>query len=148
GLVETIARAVHHAHERGILHRDLKPSNILLDESGRPHVADFGLAKWFDPGAGAASASTVVGTPSYIAPEQARGDPVLTTAGDVYGLGTILYELLTGRPPFRAETAVATLWQVRELPPRPPRQADPRVPADLEAVCLKCLDKEPSRRYP
>jgi serine/threonine-protein kinase len=146
-LVETIARAVHHAHQRGILHRDLKPSNILLDEQGRPHVADFGLAKQFDPEAGASSPSGVVGTPSYMAPEQILGDKAVTTATDVYGLGAILYELLTGRPPFRAETELATLLQVRDCPPRRPTQHNPRVPADLEAVCLKCLEKDPAHRY-
>jgi tetratricopeptide (TPR) repeat protein len=145
--VETIARAVHHSHQRGVLHRDLKPSNILLDEAGQPHVADFGLAKQFDPTAGATMPSQIVGTPAYISPEQARGDELVTTASDVYGLGTILYELLTGEPPFQAETALATLWQVMERAPRPPRLVNPRVQADLETICLKCLEKEPARRY-
>jgi serine/threonine-protein kinase len=145
-LVETVARAVHHAHQRGVLHRDLKPSNILLDESGQPHVADFGLAKRFDPGA-AALPSGIVGTPSYIAPEQARANQPVTTASDVYGLGAILYELLTGEPPFRGETEWMTLLQVVECPPRPPRLINPSVPADLETVCLKCLEKDPAQRY-
>ncbi|HVK18730.1 MAG TPA: protein kinase [Fimbriiglobus sp.] len=147
GLVETVARAVHHAHQRGILHRDLKPSNILLDETGNPHVADFGLAKRFDPNAGGTLASTIVGTPSYIAPEQARGERVVTTASDIYGLGAILYELLTGEPPFQGESALATLLAVVDRPPRSPRLANPRVPHDLETICLKCLEKEPARRY-
>jgi WD40 repeat protein len=146
-LVEAVARAVHHAHQRGVLHRDLKPSNILLDESGQPHVADFGLAKRFDPVAGVTLGSGTVGTPSYIAPEQARGNRAVTTAGDIYGLGAVLYELLTGEPPFRADTALATLLQVVEDPPPRPSLRNPRVPADLETICLKCLEKEPSRRY-
>src|SRR5262249_23990962 len=107
-LVEVIARAVHHAHQRGVLHRDLKPSNILPDEHGQPPVADFGLAKQFDPAAGITPPSATVGTPAYIAPEQAQGEQV-TTATDVYGLGAILYELLTGEAPFRADTPLATL---------------------------------------
>ncbi|MCI0684652.1 MAG: serine/threonine protein kinase [Gemmataceae bacterium] len=153
-LVETIARAVHHAHQRGILHRDLKPSNILLDEDGQPHVVDFGLAARFNSGFNSgfdsndgATGSEVVGTPSYIAPEQALRKQAITPASDVYGLGTILYELLTGERPFVGETTVATLLQVLERPPRPPRQRNPRVPADLEAICLKCLEKAPRRRY-
>src|SRR5262249_32854279 len=146
-LVEIIGRAIHHAHQRGILHRDLKPSNILLDESGQPHIADFGLAKRFDPAAGATLGWGVGAPPAYIAPEQAQGRQAVTTATDVYGLGTILYELLTGEPPFKGETALATMIEVMEKPPRRPSQINPRVPSDLEVICLKCLEKEPSRRY-
>jgi eukaryotic-like serine/threonine-protein kinase len=146
-LAETIARAVHHAHQRGVLHRDLKPSNILLDDAGQPHVADFGLAKRFDPDAGAAPVSTIVGTPCYMAPEQAHRRQAVTTASDVYGLGAILYELLTGQPPFQAETALGTLALAAERSPRRPARCNPGVPADLETICLKCLEKEPARRY-
>ncbi|HVK13791.1 MAG TPA: serine/threonine-protein kinase, partial [Gemmataceae bacterium] len=147
-LVETIARAVHHAHQRGVLHRDLKPSNILLDDAGRPHIADFGLAKRFDPGVGASLESQVVGTPGYLAPEQARGNELVTTATDVYGAGALLYELLTGRAPFLGDTPLATLAAVVRDAPRPPRAVNAAVGPDLELVCLKCLEKDPARRYP
>jgi serine/threonine-protein kinase len=144
-LVAQIARAVHHAHQRGILHRDLKPGNILLDEKGEPHVADFGLARRLDADASAGSA--LLGTPAYMAPEQARGDRALTTAVDVYGLGAILYEMLTGRPPFQAETLGEMFDKVLKQPVvRPGQSAD--VPADLEAICLHCLGKGPADRYP
>lgn len=146
-LVEDVARAIHHAHQRGVLHRDLKPSNILLDDSGHPHVTDFGLAKRLDPEVVATRGSGIVGTPAYIAPEQARNSQSVTTASDVYGLGAVLYELLTGEPPFQADNPLATLLQVLESPPQRPSQRNARIPSDLEIICLKCLEKEPSKRY-
>ncbi len=145
-LVVTVARAVHHAHQRGVLHRDLKPGNILLDAQGQPHVTDFGLARPVEGGQHTRTGS-ILGTPSYMPPEQARAEKVLTTGVDVYSLGAILYELLTGRPPFRAETPLDTILQVLERDPVPPRQVKPGIDGDLETICLKCLDKDPQRRY-
>jgi WD40 repeat protein/predicted Ser/Thr protein kinase len=147
-LVETVARAAHAAHQRGIVHRDLKPANILLTADGVPKIADFGLAKRLDVPADQTQPGLILGTPSYMAPEQAQGHSHdLGPAADVYALGTILYELLTGRPPFQAATVLVLLEQVRAQEPVPPTRLQPRLPRDLETVCLKCLEKETHRRY-
>jgi WD40 repeat protein/tetratricopeptide (TPR) repeat protein len=146
-LMAQVARAVDYAHRRGILHRDLKPANVLLDAEGQPLVTDFGLARRLDE-TGSMVAGAFEGTAAYAAPEQVRAEPgSVTTAADVYGLGAILYELLTGRPPFRGANDVETLVDVLTLDPVPPRQLDRRLSRDLETICLKCLAKEPARRY-
>src|SRR5439155_5388209 len=151
-LVALISRAVDHAHQHGILHRDLKPSNVLIDADDQPVVTDFGLAKRTrgEPGASATGDLTatgaIVGTPNYMAPEQAAGDAV-GPASDVYSLGAILYELLTGRPPFQAASAVNVLLLVRSEEAVRPRLLNPGIPTDLELICLKCLENRPEHRY-
>jgi serine/threonine-protein kinase len=149
GLVETLARAVQHAHERGVVHRDLKPANVLLDSRGEPKITDFGLAKLVAGDSGQTDSGALVGTPSYMAPEQVEGVPsAIGPSADVYALGAILYETLTGRPPFRAESPMATMLQVRGAEIVPPRKLRPNLPRDLETICLKSLEKDPLRRYP
>jgi hypothetical protein len=147
-LLEALAQAMHLAHSRGIVHRDLKPGNVLLAEDGTPKISDFGLAKKLDEDSGQTQAGQVLGTPSYMAPEQAEGRTHrVGPPADVWALGAILYECLTGRPPFLGETALETLLQVRSQDPQPPHVRNPAVPRDLEVICLKCLHKEPEKRY-
>jgi len=155
-IVSTIGKAVQCAHKSGLLHRDLKPSNVIFDRSGVPHVSDFGLAKVFDPGSGSAEklnhpatiSGTILGTPSYMAPEQvSRAYGETGPASDVYSLGAILYEMLAGRPPFRAATPMETLLLVLDQEPVRPAILAPNINADLELICLKCLQKRPEMRY-
>jgi thiol-disulfide isomerase/thioredoxin len=146
-LIATVARAVDHAHQRGVLHRDLKPGNILLDSEGQPHITDFGLAKDLGAKNSDTQSGAIVGTPSYMAPEQAAARKDLSTAVDVYALGAILFDLLTGRPPFHADTPLETVMQVLEHDPPRPRSLNAAIDADLETICLKCLEKDPARRY-
>lgn len=147
-LIATVSRAIHSAHQRGILHRDLKPSNILIDHDLEPHVTDFGLAKQIESAQALTLSGQIVGTPHYMAPEQAEGGKTaLTTASDLYSLGAVLYELLCGQPPFQADTVLETLRRAREEAVPLPRAQDSGIPRDLETIVLKCLRKEPGERY-
>ena len=147
-LTAKVARTVHYAHEHGVLHRDIKPGNILLDKNGEPHLTDFGLARL--PGAQSSITRTidVLGTPSYMAPEQAAGETTkLSKTTDVYGLGAVLYQLLTGQPPFVGGTTYETIRLLWDTEPRPPRSVNPKIDRELSTICLKCLEKDPKHRY-
>jgi serine/threonine protein kinase/WD40 repeat protein len=146
--VIAVAHAVHYAHERGILHRDIKPGNILVDHQGWPFLTDFGLAKWAEHLSSLTGSRCAMGTPQYAPPEQLDGNSHrVTTASDVYSLGAVLYELLTGRPPFAGPSAVSTARQVLDAEPRPPGLLNPNIDCDLSTICLACLQKDPARRY-
>src|SRR5215831_15599280 len=147
-LIAKVARTVHYAHEHGILHRDIKPGNILLDKNGEPHLTDFGLARLVEAESTVTGTLEVLGTPSYMAPEQAAGETTkLGRATDVYGLGAVLYQLLTGQPPFAGGTTYETIRLLRDTEPRQPRLLNPKIDRDLSTICLKCLEKDPARRY-
>ncbi|MBY0522242.1 MAG: protein kinase [Gemmataceae bacterium] len=147
-LIEKLARAMHVAHQRGIIHRDLKPANVLLTSDGNPKITDFGLAKRLDSQQGQTQSGSIMGTPSYMAPEQAAGNTrEVGTLSDVYALGAILYETLTGRPPFDSDNPMDTVLQVINDEPAAPSKLNPKVPRDLETICLKCLEKLPRKRY-
>jgi len=146
--VKIIAEAIHYAHQQGILHRDLKPHNVLIDAQDEPRITDFGLARQINVESELTISGAVLGTPSYMPPEQAAGKRrEIGRASDVYSLGAILYDLLTGHPPFRADTPLDTLRQVIDTEPAPPRLVNRKVPRDLETICLKCLAKTPAQRY-
>src|SRR5437867_5823989 len=147
-LIAKVARTAHYAHEHGILHRDIKPGNILLDGKGEPHLSDFGLARLVESESTITRTLEVLGTPSYMAPEQAAGNNTnLTRATDVYGLGAVLYQLLTSHPPFAGGTTYDTIKLLLETEPRQPRLWNAKVDRDLSTICLKCLEKDPKRRY-
>ena len=148
-LITKVARTVHYAHEHSILHRDIKPGNILLDANGEPHLTDFGLARLLETESSITHTLDVLGTPSYMAPEQAVGNNAgVSSATDVYGLGAVLYQLLTGQPPFAGGTTYETIKLLLDTEPRQPRLLNPKIDRDLSTICLKCLDKDPQRRYP
>jgi serine/threonine protein kinase len=146
-LVGAIARAVEHAHQHGILHRDLKPGNVLFDGADKPFVSDFGVAKWLEREGDLTQTLAILGTPYYMAPEQATGARTIIAAADIYSLGAILFHLLTGRPPFRGGNPMEVLRQAAERPPPRPRTLNRHIPSDLETICLKCLEKDPPMRY-
>lgn len=147
-ILKTVAEAIHYAHEHGVLHRDLKPSNILIDRQNQPNVTDFGLAKLLEESTDMTLSGQVFGSPSYMAPEQAAGrSHAADVRADVYALGAILYEMVSGRPPFKADTSFETLKLVVTTEPVPLRLLNPGLPRDIETICLKCLEKEPARRY-
>jgi serine/threonine protein kinase len=147
-LMAKLAHTLHHAHQNGVLHRDVKPGNILLDAKGEPHLTDFGLARLVEAESTVTRTLEVLGTPSYMAPEQAVGNnAAITSATDVYGLGAVFYQLITGHPPFAGGTTYETVRMVLETQPRQPRLCNPKVDRDLETICLKCLEKEPAKRY-
>ncbi len=148
-LLAVVSRAIHAAHQRGVIHRDLKPANILLTADGTPKISDFGLARRMDVVNGPTPSKQVLGTPSYMSPEQALGrSRQAGPATDIYSLGAILYEVLTGRPPFQGDTSIQVLFQVASVEPVPPRRLQPGIAVELETICLKCLEKSPNRRYP
>src|SRR5437588_9093463 len=147
-LIVKFARTVHYAHEHGILHRDIKPGNILLDAKGEPHLTDFGLARLVETESSVTHTLEVMGTPSYMAPEQAVGNnAAVGSATDVYGLGAVFYQLLTGHPPFAGGTSYETIKLLLDTEPRQPRLLNPKIDRDLSTICLKCLEKDPNRRY-
>src|SRR5204863_7102089 len=142
-LIVKVARTVHYAHERGIVHRDIKPGNILLDGKGEPHLTDFGLARLVETESTVTRTMEVLGTPSYMAPEQAVGNnSQLTSATDVYGVGAVLYQLLTTHPPFAAETTYETIRLLVETDPREPRLLNSKIDRELSTICMKCLEKD------
>jgi eukaryotic-like serine/threonine-protein kinase len=150
-LITKIAEAIDYAHDHGILHRDLKPANILIDRQSEPHITDFGLAKRLDAIFGSEQSLTVtgqvLGSPGYMPPEQAGGKQNISRGSDVYAIGAIFYELLCRHKPFHADTLLETVKLILETDPLPPRMLNPKIPRELEAICLKCLEKEPARRY-
>src|SRR5262249_13439023 len=147
-LIAKVARTVHYAHEHGILHRDIKPGNILLDQKGEPHLTDFGLARLVELESTVTRTMEVLGTPSYMAPEQAVGNnTAISSVTDVYGLGAVLYQLLTGQPPFAGGTTYETIRLLCDTEPRNPWVLNPKIDRDLNTICLKCLEKDPKRRY-